>query len=160
MMSKRSPSHEEARGGKRRRDTITSLFADEPSDHVCSACIRESSTTNSDCIHLDLTPATYFRLALMIADPETGDLLQGNQDETVELLSAYARRLAVESELALNVILMLHPLLKNFCKEGVSKLIPVVKKTDLHHARELKFIHSCLGKATVSIDDNILCVYK
>ncbi|CEP15715.1 hypothetical protein [Parasitella parasitica] len=146
-MSKRSSSSEQSSEPKRRRSappSRTSLMDSHDNNGECSACVRENSSNNNDCMNLDLAPSVYFRLALMITDPATENLLHDNQDKTTYQLATYARRLAVESELALNVILMLHPLITNFSTEGISKLNSVLKKTTLHQARELNFIRSCL----------------
>lgn len=106
---------------------------------------------SSDCITLDLTPSDYLRLGLTITDATAQHLLPDDSDDyTTKYLIRNARQLAVDQELALNVILMLHPLLANFYKEGVSKLIPVMKKTRLHRARELRFVAACLGDVKVS----------
>ncbi|KAK4513711.1 uncharacterized protein ATC70_005716 [Mucor velutinosus] len=147
-MSQSSPIAQELRRGKRPRSTIhiTSSFLSDSGESTCSACEREIGMRNSDCMTFDLTPSDYFRLALTITDPTAQHLLQDdNEDYTTKYLIQNARRLAVDQEFALNVILMLHPLLANYSKEGVSKLIPVVKKTRLHKARELRFVQACLA---------------
>ncbi|KAL7309511.1 hypothetical protein PS15m_010380 [Mucor circinelloides] len=147
-MSHSSPIVEEHHRGKRPRSIIpvTSSYLNDSGNATCAACESETGISTVDCITAELTPSDYFRLALTIADPTVQGLLEDdNQDYTAKYLIMNARRLAVDQELAFNVILMLHPLLANFYKEGVSKLIPVIKKTRLHKARELKFIQSCLG---------------
>jgi hypothetical protein len=153
MTLKRSPNLEDSsRGSKKRRTTVstTSPIPNDTTNMECLTCIREIGYSNSDCINLDLTPSTYFRLAVLIGDPTEKYLLQKDEDETIKLLASYAHQLAVESELTLNAILMLYPLLSNYNEQGLSKLISVVKKTKLHQARELKFINSCLGNVKAS----------
>lgn len=152
MTLKRSPNLEDNRGNKRRRTTVytTSSTPNDTTNMECSTCVRETGHTNSDCINVDLTPSTYFRLAVLIGDPTEDGLLQKDEDETIKLLASYAHQLAIESELTLNAILMLYPLLSNYNEQGLSKLISVVKKTKLHQARELKFINSCLGNVKVN----------
>ncbi|GAN04215.1 hypothetical protein MAM1_0057c03675 [Mucor ambiguus] len=162
-MSQSSPIVQELRRGKRPRSSIpiTSSFLKDSGDSTCSACERETGMTSSDCITFDLTPSDYFRLALTITDPTAHNLLQDdNEDYTTKCLIKNARRLAVDQELALNVILMLHPLMANYYKEGVSKLIPVMKKTRLHKARELRFVQACLGEVKSSTFDLVMEQFK
>lgn len=152
MLKRSSKLEKESRGIKRPWHDLddSSSFINRATKKKCSACIEELGYTYINCINLELHPKIYYHLALVIGGDHTiKDELQQYEDKTIQLLTIYAHRLAIDSKLTLDTALKLHLLFSDFEERGISKLKSVIKKTKLHHARELKFIYSCLSGVKV-----------